>query len=153
MDCLAFGGAILKVKDYHIVFVLRTETGSTEELCDYKLMCFNGKVKCCFTCTERWAEDGLKVTVFDNDWNILSFGRKYRRSTKRIDKPANYEFMVQLAEKLAEEIPFVRVDFYECNGKVYFSELTLYPACGFERFRPDEWDEKLGEWLKLPERG
>lgn len=38
--------------------------------------------------------------------------------------------MIVCAEKLAENIPFVRVDFYDVNGQVYFGEITFYPASG-----------------------
>mgnify|MGYP000717080493 CR=1 FL=1 len=58
--------------------------------------------------------------------------------------------MLELAKKLSENIPFLRVDFYIIEHKVYFSELTFFPASGFERFVPDEWDDILGSWLKLP---
>ena len=58
--------------------------------------------------------------------------------------------MIELCKKLAVGIPFVRVDLYEIKGKVYFGELTLYPGCGFEEFRPDEWDKILGSKIKLP---
>ncbi len=64
----------------------------------------------------------------------------------------NYELMKGLARKLSKDIPFVRVDFYENNGKVYFGELTFYPASGFSKFEPDEWDYKLGSWLMLSKR-
>ena len=55
-----------------------------------------------------------------------------------------------VAEKLAEDIPFVRVDFYETGGRLYFGEMTLYPAGGLEEFVPAEWDRILGGWLRLP---
>ena len=44
-------------------------------------------------------------------------------------------------------IPFIRVDLYEVAGRIYFGELTLYPGCGFEEFRPEEWDLTLGGWI------
>ncbi len=68
-----------------------------------------------------------------------------------VDKPIHFEEMLQLAKKLADDIPFVRTDFYEINGKVYFGEMTFFPASGFSGFEPEEWDKKLGEWIKLPE--
>ena len=57
--------------------------------------------------------------------------------------------MIKLAEQLSENIPFVRVDFYEIDGKVYFGELTFYPGSGLEEFEPDYWDEKLGNLIDL----
>lgn len=121
------------------------------ELTDYKFMCFNGKVKCVFTCTERFSE-GLKVTFFDTDWNKLPFERHYPASNKQISSPQNLRKMVQLAEILSEGIPFVRVDFYESNDAIYFGEMTFFPGNGMEEFKPEEWDYKLGSWITLPER-
>lgn len=121
------------------------------ELMDYKLMCFNGVVRCCFTCTERFSGNGLKVTFFDNDWNVMPFERHYPKSDKPIKKPVCYGQMIEFAEHLSHGIPFVRVDFYEINGVVYFGELTFYPGDGMEEFSPIEWDYKLGDWITLPE--
>lgn len=130
--------------------VIKTDSLQSNDLTDYKLMCFNGKVKCSFTCTERRSSDGLKVTFFDPDWNKMQFERHYPASTKPIKRPQNYDLMVQLAEKLSKDIPFVRVDFYEINGCVYFGELTFYPGGGFEEFQPVNYDRLLGNWITFP---
>lgn len=126
------------------------EDDDSEELTDYKMMCFNGSVKCSFVGSERFSEDGLKITFYDTDWKPMPFERHYPRSKYPIKKPLNYEEMVILSEKLAKDIPFVRVDFYEVGGKTYFGEITLYPGSGWEEFTPEEWDIKLGSWIHLP---
>lgn len=122
--------------------------GDGEDLNDYKLMCFNGKVKTTFVCSDRFSKDGLKVTFYDTDWRRMPFERHYPASKTEIDKPQTYEEMVILAEKLAFGIPFVRVDFYEINGNIYFGELTFFPGSGYEEFTPEEWDKTLGNWIK-----
>ena len=43
------------------------------------------------------------------------------------------------------------MDFYEIKDKPDFGELTFFPGSGLEEFRPDEWDDKLGQLVKLPE--
>ena len=65
-------------------------------------------------------------------------------------KPQTLTEMLRLAAKLSVGFPFLRMDFYEINGRVYFSEFTFYSDSGFERFHPDEWDEKLGALIRLP---
>ena len=125
------------------------EDGKAHELIDYKFMCFNGVVKCSFTCSERFTESGLKVTFFDKDWNVMPFERHYPASKNPPKKPINYDKMIQFSEKLSKGISFVRVDFYEINGQLFFGELTFYPGSGFEEFTPEEWDYKLGDFLKL----
>ncbi|SFN78717.1 TupA-like ATPgrasp [Pseudobutyrivibrio sp. UC1225] len=119
-----------------------------EELTDYKFMVFNGEVKCTFTCTDRYSS-GLKVTFFDKGWNVLPFDRKYPRSTEKIEKPKNYEWMIEVAEEIAHNWRFARVDFFEVGEKAYFGEVTFYPGSGMERFYPEKWDYILGSWLRI----
>lgn len=84
-------------------------------LIDYKFMCFNGKVKCSFVCTGRFSKAGMKITFYDNDWNIMPFERCHPRDITPIEKPYSYEKMVATAEKLSAGLPFARIDFYEIN--------------------------------------
>lgn len=123
---------------------------SGTELKDYKFMCFNGKAKCLFVCSNRNTPSGLNVNIYDMDWNPMPFERRYPRSNKILPKPKNFDLMVELAEKLSRNITFVRVDFYDIHDKVYFGELTLYPGSGFEEFIPKSYDYLLGSWLELP---
>lgn len=126
---------------------------SRKELKDYKFLCFDGKVRSVFTCTERFTSSGLKVTFFDTNWDVMPFERHYPKSKMNIKKPLNFDEMIIFAEKLSKNIPFVRVDFYEVKGHIYVGELTFYPGGGLEEFSPPEWDVKLGEWIRLPEGG
>lgn len=125
------------------------EDDETNELIDYKFMCFNGEPEIIFTCTDRFSKEGLKVTFFDKNWNRLPFERHYPASTKKICKPVNYHKMLEFSRILSANIPFVRVDFYEINKKLYFGELTFYPGSGFEEFTPKEWDYKIGNMIDL----
>lgn len=120
-----------------------------EDIPDYKFLCSDGKVFCSFVCSERRKKEGLAVDFFDLEWNHMPFQRHYRNSKNIIKKPKNYELMIDLAEKLSKGLKFVRIDFYECKDKVYFGEYTFYPGSGLEEFKPDEWDNKLGDFIKL----
>lgn len=124
-------------------------TPNSQELNDYKFMCFNGKCQMCFTCTERYSSDDVKVTFFDLEWNELPFERHHKKSEVSIPKPRKLEKMIQLSEKLAKNIDFVRVDFYEIENEVYFGEMTFYPGSGLEPFQPEIWDKKMGEKIVL----
>ena len=116
---------------------------------DYKFMCFNGKVECCFIVTERHSDTGIKVTFLDKDWNRMPFTRHYPAADRVLARPVNYDVMVNLAERLSAGTKFLRVDFYEVNNKIYFGELTFFPGCGYEEFSPEEWDYRLGNLIKL----
>lgn len=120
------------------------------ELTDYKLMIFNGELKCSFVCTRRYTGEGLRVTFYDSDWNVMPFERYYPKEQKPMPKPTSYKKMIKLAEKLSEGIPFVRIDFYEILGQPYFGEITFFPGNGMEKFSPEDYDLTLGEWIKLP---
>lgn len=127
---------------------MEEETGT--ELKDYKFMCFNGVVKCSFVALNRNSKTGLNVDFYDLNWKPMPFERHYPKSGSIIKKPINYNKMIELAEFLSEEIPFVRVDFYETNNQIYFGELTFHPGSGLEKFSPVSYDYMLGNWLKLP---
>ena len=57
--------------------------------------------------------------------------------------------MIQYAEVLSSEFPFVRVDLYDVNNTIYFGELTFYPGSGYESYVPDEFDYELGNMFSL----
>ena len=58
--------------------------------------------------------------------------------------------MVNLAESLAEGFEFIRVDLYNVGGKIYFGELTPYPAGVALRFLPESEDIGLGQKWPYP---
>ena len=113
-------------------------------------MCFHGQMKCCFVFSDRFESTGVKLNVYDQDWNLMSIGREYTTTKQGLECPKNYALMIEFAELLSKDIPFVRVDFYEVRGRLYFGEMTFFPNSGFTAFYPETWDEILGEWLTLP---
>lgn len=128
-----------------------SDSSGTGELTDYKLMCFNGKVRCSFTGTDRFSGDGLKITFFDLNWNRMPFERHYPADPKPIPKPKSYDRMIDIAERISCGHPFMRIDFYEIDGCPYFGEITLYPGNGMEEFTPEIWDKKLGDMIDISE--
>ena len=75
--------------------------------------------------------------------------KKYPFAKKMPTRPQNYALMQELASTLSTGQPFLRVDFYEVNSKVYFGELTFFPTSGFGGFDPVEWDEILGNYIQI----
>jgi hypothetical protein len=120
------------------------------DLDDYKVHNFDGVPKLILICSERFSESGLKEDFYDENWQRLDMCRiSHPNSTHIKKKPDCLDEMLKLSQKLADGIPFLRTDFYEIDGKLYFGELTFYPASGFEPFSPDEWDYKMGQWITL----
>lgn len=123
---------------------------NTGELRDYKFFCFNGVPKIYKIDFDRFNNHRANYFDCSND-RLLHFGEKNCPPDycRELQLPENIELMKKLACKLSENSKFLRVDFYEANGKVYFGELTFYPASGFGEFTDEAWDEKLGDWLEL----
>lgn len=127
------------------------EDSVSEDLRDYKFFCFDGKVNALFIATERMNKDEeTKFDFFDADFNHLPFTNGHPNAIVPPVKPSQFNLMKELSAKLSKEIPQVRVDFYEVNGKVYFGEMTFFHWSGMVPFVPEEWDYKFGEWIKLP---
>lgn len=122
---------------------------SSIELKDYKFFCFNGKVECFKVDFDRFIEH--KANYYNRDAELLPFGEECCMPdfNRIFDKPKNFDRMISLAEKLAQNIPFVRIDFYNSNGKIFFGEITFFPAAGMGKFVPGIWDLKLGELIYL----
>ena len=130
------------------------EDSQSEDLRDYKFFCFNGEPAFCQVVSDRTTNES--IDFFDMEWNHQEFtglslpSKPF--SSSPVPVPAQFEEMKKIAKILAEKIPFVRVDLYEVNGKVYFGELTLYPASGFGSFEPDKYNLIVGKMLKLPKK-
>ena len=123
-------------------------------LIDYKIWAFNGKVHYIWVCMNRFVKNknGAEVMTYDRDWNAHP---EYCRVTADfslappIPKPARYEHMLEVAEKLAEPFPVVRVDLYNLNGLIYFGEMTFTSYGAIMDFYSDEFLRKAGDEIDL----
>jgi hypothetical protein len=77
---------------------------------------------------------------------------EFCKSTKCPILPSCYEDLFLMARTLSESLPFVRCDFYVVKNEIYFGEMTFYPTSGFASYQPFAWEEKMGNWLVLPEK-
>ena len=120
------------------------------DLKDYKFYCFNGEMKFVMINSDRNTSRPTRADYFDRDFNWLDFTWGYSHAEVHPKKPEQFEKMVAIVEKLAKGLPHMRVDLYDCNGKIYFGELTFFDGSGFDKIEPLEWDYKIGKLLKLP---
>ena len=117
-------------------------------LLDYKIFCFNGQPTLVKVVFDRFGEG--TVNIYDTLWNRLPVTYMYPPNMADAPPPPCLKEMLQLASSLAKDIPFVRVDFYDHNGKIIFGEMTFYPCSGLVPWEPIEFDHELGKLLKLP---
>ena len=125
---------------------------NTNNLLDYKFLCFNGKPYFMFIVKDRDLKDNMTVTFFDMNFNKLPFERHYKKDNYNFTKPILWNEMINISKKLSKPFPFVRVDLYINSKSIKFGELTFYPGNGTESFKPFEWDIRLGECLILPNK-
>ena len=118
------------------------------ELRDYKFWCFNGKPTYMY-CTIKGAN--VFENFYDMQFRLVMIDHGFPRHQPEFERPKNFELMKELATKLSEGIPFVRVDFFDVDDKVYFGEFTFYDWGGLKPFGGD-WDQRLGELIQLPQR-
>lgn len=123
-------------------------TKDGETMYEYNFYCYSGVPRLVGiienkTGCSRW-------NMFDLDLNLLERKYKMPALSEPIVKPAQFEKMVEYASKLSQEFPFVRVDLFYTNNRVYFGEMTFYPLAGLDQIRPESFDLFLGSYLQLP---
>ncbi len=119
------------------------------DLYDYKLFRFSNGRLVTLAMTDRFTDGVLSKTFFDEEWHALPISEGGHPMRTELGRPAAFEQMKAMADRLGEGFSFVRVDFYESAGNLYFGEMTFYPNSGFEHFEPSGWDRKFGDWIDL----
>ena len=114
---------------------------------DYKFFCFSGRVELIQVSFDRFGDASEKL--FDRDFNPLDLWNGLKLYQGKVERPDNFEEMVRVAESLARELDFIRVDLYNVSRQIYVGELTCYPASGMARFVPREYEFLLGEKWKM----
>jgi len=128
-------------------YIPEIDKGGTE----YEFFCFNGKPV--WVLLRGFDEKGRQVSdEFDLDFKRMPFKKNSRRSQGDIKKPRQFNEMLELCEKLAAPFPLVRINILKLKSELKIGELTFTPGSGLLKFHPKEWDFKLGEMLRLPEK-
>ena len=125
-------------------------------LLDYKFMCFNGKVRALFLDIGVVNPNGnghaseYYRSIFNRDFQKLPVCETRSHYPRLIEKPACWDEMIWIAEKLSQGIPHLRVDMYCINGAIKIGELTFYHGSGWSnQFKPEAWDLIFGDWINL----
>ena len=135
------------IKPQIIVEELMLENGKLPT--EYKIHVFNGVAKSLYVVTSRGVD--IRYNNYYIDWTPFDGSQfnGWKKTDYPLKKPGNFEEMVKVSEKLATPFPFVRVDLYSINGKIYFSEMTFTPAKGTLILDDDKCDFEMGEWLDI----
>ena len=128
------------------------EDRRTGQLSDYKFFCFNGAVRALFIATDRQSGREPNFDFYDGEGSHLNLLHGHPNASSPPALPIGFTRMKELASVLSEGIPQVRIDFYECNERIYFGEFTFFHHCGFVPFSPPEWDDIFGSYITLPKK-
>ena len=116
---------------------------------DYKFYCFNGEPRFLYVGQGLTRDHSLKIDYFDVNWEPMPFYRTDYDRLGYVPRPKYFEEMMDIAKELSKGIPFVRIDLFEENNQVYFSEFSPCPASGYMPFVPEQYDTIVGSWLHL----
>lgn len=120
----------------------------SENITDYKIFCVGGEPLLGNIINSRDDMGRFNREWVDMNFQQIKFCPK-EENEKPFKRPAHWKEMIEVAKVLAEAFPFVRVDLYEAEGKIYFGELTFTPSNGFMETMPEEWNKKLGRLYDL----
>lgn len=112
---------------------------------DFKILCFNGEPKYIIVDKDRYIDH--KRNFYTTNWERRYVTTDHEQFEEEYPQPVNLDEMLQIAHELSKDFPFVRVDLYNVDGKIYFGELTFYPWTGYVQFDPDEFDFELGSYF------
>ena len=132
------------------IIIEKYMSNGKDGLYDYKFYCFHGQPRYLYVSGGLTDHSTARISFYNIDLTDAPFQRgDYLHFDKIPYIPKKYNEMLDIARKLSKNIPFVRVDLYEIEGSVYFSELTFYPCNGMMPFEPEEWDKILGRELDI----
>lgn len=114
---------------------------------DFKILCFHGEPKFIIVDKDRYVDH--KRNFYTPEWKRVNVSTDHEQFDDDYPMPLNFERMMVVAKRLSEDFPFVRVDLYNLEGKIYFGELTFYPWTGYVKFNPDSFDEELGGLMDI----
>lgn len=121
-----------------------------ERLLNYKFFCFNGEPKFLNVTTSEGGK--IYCDFFNLDWEHLGYKQTGHPNAPNSNYkcPERFEKMIEIAKTLSQGVPFLRVDLYNVEGKIYFGELTFFPTGGFILWDDKDTDREIGKMLKLP---
>lgn len=96
---------------------------------DYDIFCYNSNEGFDYAITLERPGDADMIH-FDRDWNLIE-GTLRDGELEQYVNPRNFPEMIDVAKSLSSDFDFVRIDLYNVEGRIYFGEITVTPAAGF----------------------
>ena len=116
---------------------------------DYKFFCLNGKPKFLYVSEDLIHDRQARIGFYDVEGNKIPLVKSSYADLKNVVFPTFYKEMLEDAEVLAKDFPFVRVDYFVTSERFYFAELTFTPGGCMNEFNPSEYDKLWGKELDI----
>lgn len=111
---------------------LLTDPSYPARIPDYKFYCVDGEPLLCLVCTDRdfAGPDTMRFAIYDMQWKQHPewLNPEFAQHMTEVPRPASLSLMTEACRTLAADLPFVRLDLYESQGRPYFGEFTFTPA-------------------------
>ncbi len=144
------GGYLITSNNGYILWVHQQASLPSKGLTDYKFYCFDGKPLFLYISAGLENHATASISFLTMDWTRAPFARTDFKPFEQLPpRPECFDEMVAIASRLSQGHEFLRVDLYQINKTVYFSELTFSPCGGMMPFDPPEWDAILGEKIRI----
>lgn len=120
-----------------------------DRIVDYKFFCFHGKPKFFYVAKDLVHDRQAQSGFFYMDGSKIPVVREDRKDIDDVHIPEFFAEMVEEAEVLCADFPFVRVDFF-LSGHLYkFAELTFTPSAAMMPLNPKQYDVEWGRWIDI----
>lgn len=126
------------------------EDKNSKTMRDYKIFCFSGKPKILYLSEGLEDHSTASMSFYDMNMQLTDCRRSdYKPLNYKPQKPKNFEKMKEFSSLFSKNIPHLRVDWYEVNGKLFFGEFTFTTCGGYVPFAEEKWNKRMGSWIKL----
>lgn len=117
----------------------------------YKFYCFHGEPMVIYTSlADEEGNPDVYLDYFNTNWQKLDITLgDHKHYPDKIEEPSNLQEMLDICKTLSRDFPFVRIDLFNVDNKIYFSEFTFMPTGGYMHFVPEETATEWGNWLHL----
>ena len=93
----------------------------------------------------------MKYFFLDKEWHLCPYNKDSIELADEFSEapPENLQQMLEIAARLSKGFPFVRIDLFDVDGRIYFGEYTFFPASGLDPKKTALFEQLLGEKIDL----
>lgn len=119
-----------------------------ENIKDYKVFVFNGKVKIIQVDIDKNLYH--RRNLYTREWEYLPYGIGYPTAGEtEIKKPDCIDELITLSEILGAGFKHVRVDFHIVDDRIYFGKMIFSHGSGREKFSSQKFALEMGNWIDI----